>query len=208
MQGQPRWCFDKCMVINSCDNAWIINSFYFGYRSPIRLWNNFIYPKWIFWFRNPNKSDLHTSTYYHWAPQNKDTQIDRKSNQPKKHNVATAGLVIKMLTPWALASGPSTLMRGIPTWTSTIFNIIRGWMPLISTLAKMTNHGYAKIIGKTKRSGFCVLTSKILWHIRQSKIISNVACIRAHCNSFTMYPYVPAWHKNCNGEALQLNGLT
>jgi hypothetical protein len=32
MQRQPRWCFDKCMVINSCDNAWIIHSFYFGYR--------------------------------------------------------------------------------------------------------------------------------------------------------------------------------
>jgi hypothetical protein len=23
-------------IIHSCDNAWIINSFYFGYRSPIR----------------------------------------------------------------------------------------------------------------------------------------------------------------------------
>jgi hypothetical protein len=73
-QRQPRWCFDKCMVINSCYNAWIINSFYFGYRSPIRSYptTKQLYrsdPKWIFWFRNPNESDrigsdLHTSTSY------------------------------------------------------------------------------------------------------------------------------------------------
>jgi hypothetical protein len=26
----------NALIINFCDNAWIINSFYFGYRSPIR----------------------------------------------------------------------------------------------------------------------------------------------------------------------------
>jgi hypothetical protein len=35
MQRQPRYCFDKC-IDNYCNNAWIINSFYFEYRSPIR----------------------------------------------------------------------------------------------------------------------------------------------------------------------------
>jgi hypothetical protein len=46
--------------------SWIINSLYFEYRNPIRLRNNFINPKWLFLFRNPNESDsdLHTSSRY------------------------------------------------------------------------------------------------------------------------------------------------
>jgi hypothetical protein len=40
----------------------LINSLYFGYRSPIRSDYETILsirsdPKWIFWFRNPNESD-------------------------------------------------------------------------------------------------------------------------------------------------------
>jgi hypothetical protein len=43
-------------------------------------------------------------------------------------------------------------------------------MPLISALARngvsilMTNCGYAKIIGKIKKSGFCSLYSVTLYH--------------------------------------------
>jgi hypothetical protein len=57
----------------------------------------------------------------------------------------------------------STHMRDIPPWTFAILNIIRGvnashkrtgYDHGVSIL--MTNYGYAKIIGKTKKSGFCM----------------------------------------------------
>ena len=73
----PRWHGPECSdnrdnalinawTINSCNNAWIIISFYFEYRSPIRLRNKFINPirNVYFWFEirtNPIGSDLHTS---------------------------------------------------------------------------------------------------------------------------------------------------
>ena len=67
----------------------------------------------------------------------------------------------------------SARLRGIPPWTSTILNIIRGgeclsnayWLgPWRQHL--MTNHelrqNHRKIIGKTKKSAFCVTYSVIL----------------------------------------------
>jgi hypothetical protein len=82
--------------------------------------------------------------------------------------MVTPWFFIKMLTPcfwpvrlWEASPSPGCL----PVW-----QLSGGWIPLISALARtivasafqlMTNYGYANIIGKTKKSGFC--TVSILW---------------------------------------------
>jgi hypothetical protein len=58
-----------------------------------------------------------------------------------------------------LATGPPQLWEAFTPWTSDILNIFRGWMPLISyRLGPWQQHfnGNAKIMGKTKKSIFCM----------------------------------------------------
>ena len=57
----------------------------------------------------------------------------------------------------------SALMRGIPTLDGRHFLYYQGVNASHKlTLARMTNHGYAKIIEKTKKSVFCIVS--LLWH--------------------------------------------